>query len=81
MRPLRALDDLIRQGKVRYIGTNTFAAWQLVEALWRQRSLGSTGLSANTAVQSARPQDRAWLLPFCRTYGVGVIPWAPIAED
>ena len=37
---LRALDDLIRQGKVRYIGTSTFAAWQLVEALWAAKELG-----------------------------------------
>src|SRR5918994_167968 len=37
---LRALDDLIRAGKVRYAGSSTFAAWQLVEALWAARELG-----------------------------------------
>ena len=37
---LRALDDLIRAGKVRYAGTSTYAAWQLVEALWAARELG-----------------------------------------
>ncbi|MCA9924180.1 MAG: aldo/keto reductase, partial [Anaerolineales bacterium] len=37
---LRALDDLIRDGKVRYIGTSTFAAWQIVESLWVSREYG-----------------------------------------
>src|SRR5829696_4700620 len=37
---LRALDDLIRAGKVRYAGTSTYAAWQLVEALWAAKELG-----------------------------------------
>ncbi len=37
---LRALDDLIKTGKVRYIGTSTFAAWQVVEALWVSKELG-----------------------------------------
>ena len=37
---LRALDDLIRQGKVRYIGTSTYAAWQVVESLWAAKELG-----------------------------------------
>src|SRR3712207_3994181 len=37
---LRALDDLIRAGKVRYIGTSTFAAWQVVESLWVAKELG-----------------------------------------
>ena len=37
---LRALDDLVRAGKVRYIGSSTFAAWQVVEALWASKELG-----------------------------------------
>ena len=37
---LRALDDLVRSGKVRYIGTTTFAAWQVVEALWVSKEWG-----------------------------------------
>src|SRR5690349_17411765 len=37
---LRALDDLIRSGKVRYIGTSTFGAWQVVESLWVSKELG-----------------------------------------
>jgi aryl-alcohol dehydrogenase-like predicted oxidoreductase len=77
---LRALDDLIKQGKVRYIGTSTFAAWQLTEALWAAKEL-----RLNRFVCEQPPYNlldrriERELLPFCRTYGVAVIPWAPIA--
>jgi aryl-alcohol dehydrogenase-like predicted oxidoreductase len=37
---LRALDDLVRSGKVRYIGTTTYSGWQVVEALWASKELG-----------------------------------------
>jgi len=77
---LRALDDLVHAGKVRYIGTSTFAAWQLVESLWASKEL-----HLNRFVCEQPPYNlldrriERELLPFCRTYGVGVIPWAPIA--
>ena len=77
---LRALDDLIRAGKVRYVGTSTYAAWQLVEALWAARELG-----LNRFVCEQPPYhllDRRIereLVPFARTYGVALIPWSPLA--
>jgi aryl-alcohol dehydrogenase-like predicted oxidoreductase len=77
---LRALDDLIRAGKVRYAGTSTFAAWQLVEALWAAKELG-----LNRFVTEQPPYhllDRRIereLVPFARTYGVALIPWSPLA--
>jgi aryl-alcohol dehydrogenase-like predicted oxidoreductase len=77
---LRALDDLIRQGKVRYIGTSTFAAWQLVETLWASHTLGLNRFVCEQPPYNLldRRIERE-LLPFARTYGFGVIPWAPIA--
>jgi aryl-alcohol dehydrogenase-like predicted oxidoreductase len=77
---LRALDDLIRQGKVRYIGTSTFAAWQLMESLWAAKELGLNRFVCEQPPYNLldRRIERE-LLPFCRTYGLGVIPWAPIA--
>src|SRR5581483_3693266 len=77
---LRALDDLIRQGKVRYIGTSTFAAWQVVESLWASKELGLNRFVCEQPPYNLldRRIERE-LLPFCRTYGLGVIPWAPIA--
>jgi len=77
---LRALDDLIKQGKVRYVGTSTFAAWQLTEALWAAKELGLNRFVCEQPPYNLldRRIERE-LLPFCYTYGVAVIPWAPIA--
>lgn len=77
---LRALDDLIRQGKVRYIGTSTFAAWQVVESLWASKELGLNRFICEQPPYNLldRRIERE-LLPMCRTYGVATIPWAPLA--
>lgn len=77
---LRALDDLIRSGKVRYIGTSTYAAWQSVEALWVAEKLG-----LNRFVTEQPPYNildrriERGLLPMAMHYGYGIIPWSPLA--
>jgi aryl-alcohol dehydrogenase-like predicted oxidoreductase len=77
---LRALDDLIHAGKVRYIGTSTFGAWQLVESLWVAKEYG-----LNRFVCEQPPYhilDRRIereLIPMAQTYGFGLIPWSPLA--
>jgi aryl-alcohol dehydrogenase-like predicted oxidoreductase len=77
---LRALDDLVRAGKVRYIGTSTFGAWQVVEALWVARELG-----LNRFVTEQPPYNildrriERELVPMAQTFGIGLIPWSPIA--
>jgi aryl-alcohol dehydrogenase-like predicted oxidoreductase len=76
---LRALDDLVRSGKVRYIGTSTFGAWQVVEALWASRELG-----LNRFVSEQPPYNildrriERELVPMAQTFGIGLIPWGPI---
>jgi len=77
---LRALDDLIRAGKVRYIGTSTFAAWQVVESLWASKELGLNRFVCEQPPYNLldRRIERE-LLPMCRTYGIGTIPWASLA--
>jgi aryl-alcohol dehydrogenase-like predicted oxidoreductase len=77
---LRALDDLIHAGKIRYIGTSTFAAWQIVESLWVSKELGLNRFICEQAPYNLldRRIERE-LLPMCQTYGIAVIPWAPIA--
>ena len=78
---LRALDDLVRAGKVRYLGTSTFAAWQCVESLWTAKELG-----LNRFVCEQPPYhilDRRIereLVPMAQTYGYGIIPWSPLAS-
>jgi aryl-alcohol dehydrogenase-like predicted oxidoreductase len=77
---LRALDDLVRAGKVRYIGSSTFAAWQVVESLWVSKEYG-----LNRFVTEQPPYNlldrriERELLPAAKTYGIGVIPWSPLA--
>ncbi len=77
---LRALDDLIRAGKVRYIGTSTFAAWQIVESLWIARELG-----LNRFVSEQPPYNlldrriERELIPMAQTFGIGLMPWSPLA--
>jgi aryl-alcohol dehydrogenase-like predicted oxidoreductase len=78
---LRALDDLIHQGKVRAIGCSTFAAWQVCEAHYVAQSLGTNGFSCEQPPYNLldRRIERE-LLPFCRTYDYGVMCWSPLAS-
>ena len=77
---LRALDDLVRAGKVRYVGTTTYAAWQLMEALMIARELGLNRFVCEQPPYNLldRRIERE-LVPFAQTYGVGLIPWSPLA--
>jgi len=77
---LRALDDLVRAGKVRYIGASTFGAWQVVESLWAAERYGLNRFV--TEQPPYHPLDRRIereLIPMAQTYGFGVIPWSPLA--
>lgn len=77
---LRALDDLVRAGKVRYIGTTTFAAWQVIESLWISKDLGlNRFISEQPPYNILDRRIERELLPMARTYGLAVIPWSPIA--
>ncbi len=77
---LRALDDLIRAGKVRYAGTSTFAAWQLTESLWVSKEWGLTRFICEQPPYNLldRRIERE-LVPMAQTYGFGLIPWSPLA--
>jgi len=78
---LRALDDLVRQGKVRYIGCSTLPTWQVVEAQWTSRHLGLHRFVACQEEYSllARDLDRE-MMPVIDAYGLGLIPFAPLAN-
>ena len=78
---LRALDDLIRQGKVRYIGCSNFPAWQVTEARWTARGLGLNAfVSCQDEYSLIHRAPEAELLPAMRKYGLGLIPYAPLAS-
>jgi aryl-alcohol dehydrogenase-like predicted oxidoreductase len=77
---LGALTDLVRQGKVRYIGSSTFPASQIVEAQWVARDRGRERFVCEQPPYSilARAVE-ADALPTCLRHGMGVIPWSPLA--
>jgi aryl-alcohol dehydrogenase-like predicted oxidoreductase len=76
---LRALDDLVHSGKVRYIGSSTFAAWELVESYWVAQRNNLTRFTCEQPPYSifTRAIERD-VLPVCEKYGTGVIPWSPL---
>ncbi len=78
---LRALDDIVRQGKVRYIGCSNFASWQMVEAQWTARTQHFTPLisSQNEYNLLDRRIERE-LVPACQEYGLGILPYFPLAS-
>lgn len=78
---MRALDDLIRQGKVRYIGCSNFPAWQMTEAAWTARSLGLNGfISCQDEFSLVHRDPEAELLPAACKLGLGLLPYFPLAS-
>lgn len=77
---LSALSDLIHQGKVRMIGSSTFPAEEIVEAQWVAEKRGRERFVCEQPPYSlfARGIEAA-VLPTCQKYGMGVIPWSPLA--
>ena len=77
---LGALDDLVRKGYVRYVGSSTFAAWQLMEALMVSKERNLTRFVCEQPPYNIldRRVERE-LLPMAETYGVAIIPWSPLA--
>jgi aryl-alcohol dehydrogenase-like predicted oxidoreductase len=77
---LRALDDCVRAGKVRYLGCSNYSAWQLMKATALARELGATRYDSLQPQYSlaCRTIEREHL-PLCREEGIGVIPWSPLA--
>jgi aryl-alcohol dehydrogenase-like predicted oxidoreductase len=77
---LGALTDLVRAGKVRYIGHSTWPASAIVEAQWTARERGRERLTCEQPPYSILVRAiEADVLPTCQRYGMGVIPWSPLA--
>lgn len=78
---LSALDQLVRDGKVRYIGASNYPAWRLMEALWQSDRHGYSRFISYQPQYSL--MERAGFeieaMPLCRHYGLGVIPYSPLA--
>jgi len=77
---LGVLTDLVRAGKVRYIGSSTFPASQIVEAQWTAERRGRERFVTEQPPYSLLTRGIEWdVLPTCLRFGMGVIPWSPLA--
>src|SRR3954468_24685069 len=77
---LGALTDLVRAGKIRYFGSSTFPASQIVEAQWVSRDRGLERFKTEQPPYSMLVRGiEADVLPTCQRHGIGVIPWSPLA--
>jgi len=77
---LRALDDLVHQGKVRYIGCSNYEAWRLSEALWISETRNLARFVCYQPQYSLVVRDIEYeLLPLCQFKGLGVVAWSPLA--
>jgi aryl-alcohol dehydrogenase-like predicted oxidoreductase len=77
---LRAFDDLVRQGKIRYPACSNYEAWRLMEALWISDSKGFARFAAYQPQYSLVVRDiEEELVPACDLKGLGMVVWAPLA--
>jgi aryl-alcohol dehydrogenase-like predicted oxidoreductase len=77
---LRALDDLVRAGKVLYLGCSNYAAYRLMDSLWQSRTRGLAGFVTLQAEYSLVTRDlEREHVPLCRAQGLGILPWSPLA--
>ncbi len=78
---LRALDDLIRQGKVRYVGNSNFSGWQIANADWTAKDEGMNRFVTAQNLYSLldRRLERE-VIPACKEFGIGILPYFPLAS-
>ena len=77
---LAALDDLVRAGKVRYLGHSNFAGWQVADAAWTARfGHGTRFVSAQNEYSLLDRAVEAEVVPACERFGLGLLPYFPLA--
>jgi aryl-alcohol dehydrogenase-like predicted oxidoreductase len=78
---LAALDELVREGKVRYLGSSNFTGWQVVDADWTARAAGTSRfVSAQNEYSLVERDVEDELVPACEHVGVGLLPFFPLAS-
>ncbi|GIJ31984.1 oxidoreductase [Micromonospora sediminimaris] len=78
---LSALDDLVRAGKVRYVGNSNFAGWQIADADWTAKTRGLTRfVSAQNHYSLLNRDVEIEVLPACDRFGLGMLPFFPLAN-
>jgi aryl-alcohol dehydrogenase-like predicted oxidoreductase len=75
----QAVDVLVQQGKVLYVGSSNFAGWHIVQANEAAKARGSLGLVSEQSLYNLNARTvELEVLPACENYGVGMIPWSPL---
>ena len=78
---LAALDELVREGLVRYVGSSNFSGWQIADADWTARTSGRERfVSAQNHYSLLERDAEAEVIPACEQYGVGQLPYFPLAN-
>ena len=78
---LEALHDVVRAGKVRYIGASSMFAWQFAKAVFTSRQHGWTEfVSMQNQVNLLQREEDREMLPLCQDQGIAVLPWSPLAR-
>ena len=78
---LEALHDVVKAGKVRYLGASSMYAWQFAEMLARQRERGwAPFISMQNHYNLVYREEEREMIPLCRGRGIGLIPWSPLAR-
>ena len=78
---LRALDDLVRQGKVRYIGVSNHPAWKVADAMWTSRHLNLNAyVSCQDEYSLLVRKPESDLIPMMKAFGLGLLPYFPLAS-
>jgi aryl-alcohol dehydrogenase-like predicted oxidoreductase len=76
---LSTLNDLVRSGKVRYIGASNYSGWQLQKAIDLSRHMGWEAFTCLQPLYNLLDRSLEWeLLPVCQNEGLGIIPWSPL---
>ena len=76
----QAMDLLVAQGKVLYVGSSNFAGWHLVQANETAKQRGSLGLVSEQSLYNLRARTvELEVLPAATAYGIGILPWSPLA--
>ncbi len=75
----QAMEQLIREGKIIYVGSSNFAAWNIVEANYKAKEKHMLGLVSEQSIYSLRNRHiELEVVPACKAMGVGIIPWSPM---
>ena len=77
---MRTLDDLVKQGKIRYVGSSNYASWQIAESVWTSRTNGYVPIVCNQPLYNMLDRTiEKEIMPASAKYGVGTTPYYPLA--